>query len=182
MPANCGNDLTPSLPAEFGEAWRIYEDSFPSAERRSLSQQLNILPNPRYRFRAITSAGKVIGITATWHFDGLLFLEHIAIARDARKSGLGTRIIRELCELNAGLLVLEVELPESGMAEQRRVDWYIRLGFVLNHFPYIQPAFSPDKPPVPLRIMSYPRELSAEEFYRIRDILYREVYGHKPPQ
>ena len=74
--------------------------------------------------------------------------------------------------------MMEVELPETEMAA-RRIGFYERNGFVMNPFEYMQPAMGEDRHAIPLRIMSYPKRLLADEFETMRDVLYCHVYRQK---
>ena len=75
-------------------------------------------------------------------------------------------------------MVLEVELPETEMA-QRRIGFYQRLGFILNEFPYWQPSMQEGQPSIPLKIMSWPKALSQEQFTPWQQQIYQDVYGQK---
>ena len=75
-------------------------------------------------------------------------------------------------------VILEVELP-TGELEARRIAFYERNGFVMNPFEYMQPAMGEDRHAIPLRIMSYPKRLFADEFETMRDVLYCHVYRQK---
>ena len=43
----------------------------------------------------------------------------------------------------------------------------------------MQPAMGEDRHAIPLRIMSYPKRLLADEFETMRDVLYCHVYRQK---
>ena len=75
---------------------------------------------------------------------------------------------------------LEVELPETDMA-RRRIGFYMRNGFFLNEYDYIQPPISKGRLPVPLRIMTSGGRITQADFEKIRTVLYKEVYGAPLP-
>ncbi len=77
-------------------------------------------------------------------------------------------------------IVLETERPETDIA-RRRIRFYERLGFKLNRHNYTQPAYSPEKKPVPMFIMSHPKEITEQEFSAIREKLHKTVYGLEKP-
>ena len=49
----------------------------------------------------------------------------------------------------------------------------------MNPFEHMQPAMGEDRHAIPLRIMSYPKRLLADEFETMRDVLYCHVYRQK---
>ena len=73
-------------------------------------------------------------------------------------------------------VILEAEPPELNETARRRVAFYERLGFNLNPHEYYQPPYKPVGRPVRLVIMSAPKALTDEEFFRARTVLYRDAY------
>ena len=118
---------------------------------------------------------------AVWQLEGLGFIEHFAVDSKYRNIGLGSRMLQEIMEHLGGRICLEVELPDDDMAK-RRIQFYERNGLYYNDYPYIQPAISKGRNPIPLRIMTSGGVVSQDEYQDIRDMLYREVYRveHKP--
>jgi hypothetical protein len=72
--------------------------------------------------------------------------------------------------------VLEVEPPVDEWT-RRRIGFYERLGFHLNHFDYVQPPLREGRADLRLQIMSYPGALAEQDFAPCKEILYTEVYG-----
>ena len=162
--------------AEFDAIFAIMEASFPVSEIRTYSGQKALLDNPHYRlYTEQDEGGRIIAFLAAWEFPELRFVEHIAVSPDARSGGTGRRLMNRYLALSAKPVLLEVELP-AGELEQRRISFYERLGFHLNPYDYVQPPLRSGQQELPLRIMTYPRSVSAEEFRRYRDILYTGVY------
>lgn len=162
---------------QFEYAWQIYEDGFPPDERRSLQQQKEVLLNPRYKFTPALGAGNaIVGVICTWQFDEFLFVEHIAVASNARGGGTGTKMMASLCQGVSCPIILETDPPSLNATALRRVKWYEQLGFHMNEFEYLQPAYSSEKQPLPMKLFSFPKPLSPAEFERIRAVLYSEVY------
>jgi len=164
--------------AEFKSAWEIYESSFPSDERRNLNQQTELLKNPLYKFFAAYDNGSIVGIIGTWQIVDFVFIEHFAIKEGLRGTGLGTSLLNAF--IPGKRVVLETERPVNDTT-RRRIGFYERLGFKLNTYNYTQPAYSPDKKPVPMFLMSCPETLSESEFVGIRRLLHTVVYGLEKP-
>ncbi|MBI4173826.1 MAG: GNAT family N-acetyltransferase, partial [Candidatus Aenigmarchaeota archaeon] len=120
---------------------------------------------------------EVIGMLELWEFPEFRFVDHIAVAANRRGQGVGAKIFRRLMRPDR-LLIAEAEPPTS-QAARRRFTFYARLGFSINRFPYVMPAYNTEKRPVQLVIISYPRALTPPEFRKIKAVLYGQVYGHK---
>ena len=164
---------------EFDAVFDIMKESFPRDEYREKSAQRALLGNQRYALYVEDDGKGTPGaFISVWRFDGFTYIEHFAVRADMRNAGFGRRMLTELEETEMGAgrrLCLEVEPPDGDM-QRRRIGFYERNGFSLNFYPYEQPAFSEDKKPVPLLIMSTRGTLTEEEFCSVRALLYREVY------
>ena len=159
----------------FKEVWNIYEFSFPSDERRELDQQKEIFKNNSYNFYVVFDSGKLIGLITCWDFPDFLYIEHLAVKESLRGQGLGKKVIKKILKKSNKEIFLEVDLPQADIAK-RRITFYERLGFKLNEYKYIQPPYAPDKKPVDMLIMSYPKEITQERFSQIRKIIHKEVF------
>lgn len=71
--------------------------------------------------------------------------------------------------------IFEVSNPDSVIPE-RRIGYYLELGMHLNPYEYVQPALEKNTAPLKLNIVSYPREITPQEFEEFRAMLYREMY------
>ncbi|MFB9864723.1 GNAT family N-acetyltransferase [Rufibacter immobilis] len=160
---------------DFVQAWQLYEEAFPEEERRSLEQQRTLLPCPNYSFEAISLDGEICGIIGYWQQPGFLFLEHFAVDARKRGTGIGSQALGQFLQGKQQPVVLEVE-PPTDQLTQRRVEFYTRAGFCLNEFSYRQPPYSPEKPWVPLQLMTFPAALSPVAFEQVRSQLYQVVY------
>ncbi|MCY6369259.1 GNAT family N-acetyltransferase [Clostridium ganghwense] len=158
----------------FDAIWKIYSDSFPKEERRTLEQQINILNKNRYNLNPIYHEDMLVGFYAVWDLDTFLFIEHIAIDRKFRAKGCGSKAIKNIIH-KFDKIILEVEKPETYEAK-RRIEFYKRLGFHLNNYDYEQPAYDDNKESVPLLIMSYPNKINENEFENVKNKLYKMVY------
>lgn len=159
----------------FDEAFSIMEKSFPIDEMRPYGEQKELLQHEKYRIFGAFEDGKIIAFAATWQFDDLLFLEHIATDPTMRGQGIGAKMLDYLTSGEKRIICLEAEPPTSEIT-RRRIGFYNRNGFYLNEYPYIQPPISQGRAPVPLMIMTYGKKIDECEFEKIRDLLYKEVY------
>lgn len=162
----------------FSELFKMLEYSFPEDERRDFNDQLAKSKCPEFRTMTLSEDGIIFGFLNFWELSDFVYLEHFAVDKNLRGKGLGSELIRQLCALCTGkTIVLEAEPPELNEFSARRIEFYRRLGFHTNPFPYKQPPYRKGDEPVELVIMSRPLPLSEDDFReKIREI-YRKVYG-----
>lgn len=168
-------ELTRLTEEDFETIWKIMEESFPVDERRTKEGQRKLFAEPNYCVYGYLLQKNIVAILAVWEFDTFTFLEHFAVNSAHRNGGIGAEVLQQLMTQIKTPLVLEVELPTGDITE-RRIRFYERNGFELNHYEYVQPALNSNSKPVPLMIMSNPYKLKVNEFENIRDILYQCVY------
>ncbi|MEG1886523.1 MAG: GNAT family N-acetyltransferase, partial [Oscillospiraceae bacterium] len=104
-------------------------------------------------------------------------IEHLATLPKTRGRGHGKQLVEDFLKLSSKPVVLEVELPENDIA-RRRIGFYERLGFKFNNHEYFQPPFHSDCEPLPLRIMSYPNEISKSQQDEYFQIIKSTVYKY----
>ncbi len=158
----------------FDKVYAIMEQSFPSDEKRPYEEQKKLLDNPSY---SIYIEDKKNAFIATWQFDDFVFIEHFAVRKEYRNTGLGSKMLGEFLEKQKKTVCLEVELPDTEMAK-RRIGFYERNGFFLNEYEYFQPPISKGKKIVPLMIMTSGTKIKENTFKIIQDTLYKEVYKY----
>jgi Acetyltransferases len=146
----------------FTKAWSLYVKSFPSEERRIIRTQKKIMNNPLYHFEIITDDGKFVGFIMWWDFEKRRYLEHFATLPRLRGKGHGKHIIETFISRANSPILLEVEHPDTEI-NKRRIDFYQRIGFVLNEYKYEQPPHTKHGDYVPLMLMTYPDAVSQED-------------------
>lgn len=163
---------------KFDEVFAIMQASFPLDEYRPYEAQKALLSRADYRIYGVVDEGngRIKAFLAVYDLAEFLFIEHFAVQSSFRNQGLGGLLIEEVVKQTGKPVCLEVEPPQTEVAA-RRIGFYRRNGFVLNTYPYVQPALSSGKNPINLCLMSYPRGLLEEEFGRVRKALYTKVYG-----
>lgn len=131
--------ITSRSHALFDAAWRIYEASFPVAERRSFSDHLRALADPAFHACAAVDGGALCAIVFFWQTADFVYLEHLAVGPAARGAGCGTKALQALMDTSSAPLILEIEQPVDAIT-RRREHFYERLGLKLQ--PYAHGAFS----------------------------------------
>lgn len=127
--------VTPSDPL-YADCVRIYENSFPYAERRDTAGMTEYLKDDRLHFLAFYGDREEdgpYGFFTFWDFGhGYLYGEHFAVDPSRRGGGTGTAVLDYIKGLGRPML-LEIELPvEDDEMTFRRKLFYERNGFILN--------------------------------------------------
>lgn len=145
----------------FKPLWDLYEDAFPTDERRPLNYQVEAMQYEQYHFEALYDAETLIGFVAWWQTASHIYIEHFATFPHLRNKGYGSLFLEQFSKFHSSPILLEVEAPEGDLTK-RRIAFYERIGFVLNEHPYAHPSYH-GAAPVQLKIMTYPHAISAEE-------------------
>ncbi|MFH1785072.1 MAG: GNAT family N-acetyltransferase [Candidatus Micrarchaeota archaeon] len=156
----------------FDAVKEIYESSFPPEEKRELNKDLF----DRKNYSLLTAIeDEPVGFISVWDFGNFVFIEHFAVKKQLRDQGIGTRMLSKFLDDHPDV-ILEIERPKTE-EQYMRIKFYKQIGFHLNNYQYVQPPYGPEKPPVNMFIMSYPKALSDNEFSNIKKRIYSTVYG-----
>lgn len=159
--------ITNSNSSDFESCWMLYDEAFPTMERRELVVQSHILSLPDYHFEAVYADEELAGFILWWQFDGIVYIEHLATLATLRGKGIGAGIIERLLGQTNDMVVLEVE-PPVNRNNKRRINFYSRLGFQMNHHIYYQPPLRKGGEEVELLLMSSPGLLSGANLNHFR--------------
>jgi len=154
------------------EIMEMYEEAFPSDERRDWEQFSQVLEHRSFRLEAIYCVSELVGMISLWDLADFCFIEHFAIMMEKRGQGFGEQTMRRIIQEKLSPIMLEVE---------KRTEFYKSLGFLLNPFEYFQPPYSPNKNKVKMMMMSYPNSIEASHFQEIKNCIYMNVYGYSEP-
>lgn len=156
---------------------KIYIESFPPSERRSLLKMFHLIEKEeRFSlFIILNSQKERIGFISLWNLESFVYMEHFAISSDFRNGGYGKSILHELINNTNKPIVGEIELPSSSDMAARRKLFYEKIGFKASSYPYEQPPYEDGFEPIPMLLISYGNlEL---EYNKIKSILYSTVYN-----
>lgn len=159
----------------FQQAWELYKCAFPQEERRELILQNKIIKNPSYHFVIVKEEGLFLGFILWWRFEGLRYIEHIATMENHRGKGYGQRIIKQFISESPDPIILEVE-PAFDDISIRRIAFYERIGFNLNHHYYEQYPMRKNSASIKMLLMSYPKCISASEFFSFKKCFKEMCY------
>ncbi|MCD8070802.1 MAG: GNAT family N-acetyltransferase [Akkermansiaceae bacterium] len=139
-------------------AWAVcmalYEDAFPSEERRDFADLMRLLEERECMHAlSLEVSGRFVGFSVYWDFRDFLFLEHLAIVPRWRGQGIGGYFLDELARIRPVFHLLEAEPPGSSPMAARRIGGYRRHGFEIVSRNYLQPSYRPGEAPLPLWLM-----------------------------
>lgn len=144
---------------QFGKIYHMLDQSFPEQELRTAAGQRALFANPYYRAVVSLASGRqpprLSGRVGVW---SVPLCGTFAVAPAGRGKGIGGEFLRRYQQSGTTSVILEVEHPNTEIAA-RRIGFYERHGFVLNHYEYYQPAMREGQKPLPLLIMSWPQAL-----------------------
>ncbi len=168
--------ITSSQDEYFTFFWELYILSFPQEERRSRDYQIETLAQRGYNLEVVLDGELPIGFISWWEMSRAIYMEHFAIDPSLRGRSYGGKLLADFMNASPKPIILEVEHPTDDLSI-RRIGFYERLGFVLNHHPYAHPSYqSPDEPMVELMIMSYPSQVTALELEVFKDEVFPMVH------
>ena len=170
-------DLRPVTKENFSLVYKRLIDAFPYEERRDEADEEKCFLKSQFNFCEITDDDESVGLIVFWVFERFLFIEHIAINKEIRSKGYGSKTI-DLIKSKFNLpIILEAEAPETEM-QQKRIKFYENLGFKVNSYDYTQPSYHNGES-VPLLVLSFPEKLNQTEydefFKETRIVVYEEV-------
>ena len=168
-------NLKPVTDEKFSSVYKRLIDAFPYEERRDESDEKKCFLKSQFNFCEITDDGESVGLIVFWVFSKFLFVEHIAINKEIRSKGYGSKTF-ELLKTQYNLpIILEAESPETEM-QKKRIKFYENLGFKVNSYSYTQPSYHNEES-VPLMVLSFPQLLSESEFEEFFKTTREIVYG-----
>ncbi len=165
-------------PDELNSIFRqIYEEAFPTDERRDWRQMNELLTNPYFCFNGIYNEQKVVGLQTIWNLGEFHFMEHFAILDSERGKGYGSQVLHQILNNISTRLILEVESSNSHSC-LKRIEFYERMKFMLSEGVYYQPPYSEGKNKVKMKLMSNPEGILKEDFATIQNRIYEIVYQY----
>lgn len=155
-------------------AMDLLAQSFPATERRDDDVQRQTMLHPHYRLCAICDEDLPVGVVGYWDAPDFVYFENFCVLPQKRNGGYGSATLRLLTQNSKKPFVLEIELPVDELTRRRKA-FYLRNGMVENPFPHVQPHYRPTDPDLPLQILSYRQQLTAEQYSQFRAYLDENV-------
>ena len=152
--------IEPEDKSRWSEVWKLYEESFPVAERRKAEDHLS-------------ACNQLIGLMFFWEWDNYRYLEHLAVNPDLRGHGYGTQLLNYLRE-SKHTIILEID-PLINELSVRRLQFYERSGFTLTPYRFVHLPYQLDGIKQELLILSYPKMISKEQHNHFLKFVGEEV-------
>lgn len=141
---------------------QLYDRAFPAYEKRSYQGRKSIQTHEDYYLYYFSDDEIFIGFAACWKIDSFYYIEHLAISTQLRGQGYGQQVLTLLCQ-KVGNIILEID-PVIDDVSQKRLRFYQHCGFQRNSYKHVHPSYHPEFPPHKLEILSYPFQLTEENY------------------
>ena len=161
---------------DFDSFYKLLEQDFPYEERKSREDELEAFSHPNFHPYFVFKDNVFVGYFCHWDFNDFIFGEHFAIVKDLRDHGIGTEFLTQYLASIEKPIIIEVEKPTT-ITAKRRINFYNRLGLVVNDCDYTQPSYHKDGSGVPMLILTYKKKITKEEFEKYNSIIRKEVYN-----
>lgn len=169
---------------DFDRVYDLMEQSFPKNEMRTYEKQEDLFNNrENYSIYCLGEEKHTDILTAfiiVWELEPFIFIENFAVAPSVRGKGFGSILLKWVIEQYKKPVILEVEPPIDVMTK-RRVGFYEGHGFHLCTLDYLMPPLREEDKFLPLKLMSYPSEISEAGFDAARKLIYQGVYDRIIP-
>jgi GNAT superfamily N-acetyltransferase len=163
----------------FAQLWEIYRYSFPLYEQRTFEHQQTAFRSPLYHLDAYLNEGRVIGFIGYWIFPDYAYVEHYAMAKEARGQGYGTKILGDfLRRMEGRIVVLEID-PVIDEVSTRRLEFYQRLGFQESPFRHTCPKYQPDEQEGELWVLTWPATVDCDFYEMFYNDLHQVVLARE---
>lgn len=159
--------------SRWSEVWKLYEESFPVAERRKAEDHLSACDDNRFFPLSVWDGNQMIGLMFFWEWDNYRYLEHLAVNPDLRGHGYGTQLLNYLRE-SKHTIILEID-PLINELSVRRLQFYERSGFTLTPYRFVHLPYRLDGIKQELLILSYPKMITKEQHNHFLKFVGEEV-------
>ena len=165
--------IEPEDKSRWSEVWKLYEESFPVAERRKAEDHLSACNDNRFFPLSVWDGNQLIVLMFFWEWDNYRYLEHLAVNPDLRGHGYGTQLLNYLRE-SKHTIILEID-PLINELSVRRLQFYERSGFTLTPYRFVHLPYQLDGIKQELLILSYPKMISKEQHNHFLKFVGEEV-------
>ncbi len=165
--------ITPNDATRWEALWRLYEESFPKAERRKKADHLRAVTDERFYPLSAWEGRELVGLMFFWEWDRFRYLEHLAINPGLRGQGYGSRMLRDLRD-SEHTVILEID-PLINELSVRRLQFYEQAGYTLTPYRFVHLPYRLDAKAQELLILSYPTMITKEQHNNFTRFLNEEV-------
>ncbi len=160
----------------FAAKQKLYLESFPAYQRRSVFDQELVFRQPTYRLDAWLADGEFAAFMSWWEFPDMRYVEHLAVAAEKRSSGIGSALLQIWLPSLPTPAALEID-PVVDELTARRLAFYERLGFVKNSITHNVPSFINPEETTPGELLTWPRPFSDDDYARLQKHLKSTAFA-----
>ncbi|RBQ33698.1 GNAT family N-acetyltransferase [Rahnella aquatilis] len=158
---------------------QVYSDSFPDYEQRTLKGRTRILHEAdTFCAWILNHEGENVGILGGWHIGEWFYIEHFAVDKSLRGRGIG-RLAMDHINAKFKQVILEIDIPQDCISF-KRLAFYKGRGYVSNDITHVHPSYKVAYKPHSLKVLSFPRSLTAQEYdtfeYQLREVVMTECF------
>ena len=153
--------ISPNDAARWNSVWKLYEASFPEAERRKKEDHLRASTDERFFPLSVWEGRDLIGLMFFWEWESYRYLEHLAVNPALQGQGHGSQMLRYLRD-SEHTIILEVD-PLINELSVRRLQFYERAGYMLTPYRFVHLPYRLDTEGQELLILSYPKMITKEQ-------------------
>lgn len=153
--------IQPKDRERWDKVWKLYEKSFPVAERRKLDDHLRASGNEYFHPLSVWENNELLGIVFYWEWDNYRYVEYLAVAPELHGRGYGAQIIKQIRD-SEHIIILEID-PLINDLSVRRLQFYERAGFTLTPYRFMHLPYRLDGAPQELLILSFPKMITKEQ-------------------
>ena len=165
--------IDPKEQERWQSVWRLYEESFPVAERRKMEDHLLACWVERFYPLSSWEGNRLTGLLFFWEWDNYRYLEHLAVVPQLRGQGYGSEMLRYLRD-SEHTIILEID-PLVNELSVRRLQFYERAGFTLTPYRFLHLPYRLEAQPQELLILSYPHMITKEAHHDFLRFVNEEV-------
>lgn len=153
--------ISPDDKDRWNMVWKLYEDSFPLAERRKEVDHIKAYEDDRFYPLSAWEGNELIGLMFFWEWDSYRYLEHLAVSPTLRGHGYGSQLLRHLRD-SEHTIILEID-PLSDDLSVRRLQFYECAGYTLTPYRFVHLPYRLDGKDQELLILSYPKMITKDQ-------------------
>jgi hypothetical protein len=124
-------NLKPVTEEIFSKVYERLIDAFPYEERRDEADEKKCFLKEQFNFCEITDNGESVGLIVFWVFSNFLFVEHIAINKEIRSKGYGSKTF-ELLKTQYQKLLKAKKTNDDKEFKQKAIRSLCAKGFQLS--------------------------------------------------
>lgn len=162
--------IAPSDIERWNKVWSLYEESFPTAEKRREEDHIRAFENNLFHPISAWEANELIGIIFYWEWNQYRYLEYLAVNTELRGKSYGSQLLRYLSD-KGHTIILEID-PLINEISVRRLQFYERAGYTLTPYRYMHLPYRQETEIQELLILSYPQMITKnqhEDFLEFMD-------------